>query len=685
MGPMARRLGALLLLSLLGHCGRAGETERRSDPGGWLAACLIDADCAEGTCICGICTSSCAEGDCGAGPPDSECLRPGNWAHDGLCAGRSAEPICVSTCTEASACAGSDRCVQGVCVSEAVAGSLDPVSSPLCAANTAVYRSLLVTDQAQLDLLAGCEVIEGSLTLELFPNADATALESLREVTGRLKIAGAEAVRLPMFPRLEATGHLILADLEIGAADRFPALRAIGHAERLLPRAGQLELLRATGIADLGMFREVQGIAILILSGNPDLARLEGIENLTELRELEIRGNERLTSLAGFRDTPALQSVQIAANPALESLAGLRLPQRLSALRLYSNDALQTLEGLESVTHAALEVSGHASLRTLEGLSGLETGSVLIADNPSLLSLDGLTAMRDVSLTVERNAALTSLGRGTALGGINDLAVSGNSALESLGSFGAASMGGVSISNSALVDLGGLEQVSVMGILSLSNNVQLTTLSGAPSLGPDVQLSIDGCPNLTDLSALSSSSSLGGLSLTNVSVSNLDAFSRLERLATLSLRENPNLIHADAVGAVQGLRSLVAVANPALERLPSFPNVSTIADGLSPSNGALDVQVTTNDRLIDGPGFPSVDRALRVWFESNPSLTRVIGFSRLEAVGSLELVNNALLAELDFSSLREASGVRVDDNPLLGPEQITPLTELQPDPSEGLP
>ncbi len=687
MRLIGRNLGALVFCSLLGHCGRASETELRREPGGWLATCLIDADCAEGSCVCGVCTASCAQSDCSAGPPGSECISQEHWAHDGFCAGRVTERICVSTCMESSECAGSDRCVQGVCLPEAVASSLDPLSSPLCAADPVVYRSLRVTDQAQLDLLAGCEVIEGSLTLEPFPDADDTALESLREVTGKLTIDGeeGEGVPLPEFPRLEAAGHLFLHDVEIGAADPFPALRAIGRSEPLMLRSGQLYLLRCTGITDLGIFRAVQGIASLVLSGNPDLARVEGIENLLDLRELEVRGNGRLTSFAGLGDAPALRSVQIAANAGLESLAGL--PPSLRSMLLMSNDGLQTLEGLESITHIGMTLSGNDSLRSLEGLSRLETGSLVIENNASLTSLAGLTALRNISsLIVRRNAALSSFGSWPALEVISELEVRDNAALQSMGSLGAVSIGGVAISGSAFVDLTGLEQASVEGSMTLSNNVRLETLSGAPALGPDAQLAIDGCPNLTDLSALSSLRSLGELSLTNVGVVNLDVLSGLERLGRLSLSENQSLVHADALSAVQGLSRLAAFANPVLERLPSFPQVLTIADEESLSSGALEVVVSANDSLIEAPGFPSVDRARSVWFESNPSLTGVTGFAELAAVGALQLVNNALLAELDFSSLREAHDVTIVDNPLLGPDQISPLLNLAPgSTSEELP
>jgi hypothetical protein len=128
---------------------------------------------------------------------------------------------------------------------------------------------------------------------------------------------------------------------------------------------------------------------------------------------------------------------------------------------------------------------------------------------------------------------------------------------------------------------------------------------------------------------------------------------------------------------VQGLRELVANGNPALERLPSFPNVVNVVDAeYSPESGLLHVEVTANSSLIEAPSFPSVDHGYTIRFDSNPSLTRVIGFAALEAVSSLELVNNATLAEIDFSSLRAADNVTLVDNPLLGPDQLAPLLEL---------
>jgi hypothetical protein len=170
---------------------------------------------------------------------------------------------------------------------------------PLCAANPVVYRSLYVSEQAQLDLLAGCESILGDLTLQLFPDAEVSALESLREVRGALRVIGpveppGMTFPLPPFPRLETAGDLFLSSVELGSSNPMPALRSRTRRDLDARAAETLSIEGCTGLADLRTFGALEGITELLLRGNPELTRLSGLSNAAALLNLSLQGNAAL-------------------------------------------------------------------------------------------------------------------------------------------------------------------------------------------------------------------------------------------------------------------------------------------------------------------------------------------------------------------------------------------------------
>jgi hypothetical protein len=396
-------------------------------------------------------------------------------------------------------------------------------ASPLCASNPVVFRSLYVSDQEQLDLLAGCESIQGDLTLELFPDADASALESLREVRGALRVFSTfeppgMTFPLPPLPRLETAGDLFLNSVELGASNALPALRALTRRDLDGRAAGALVVMGCKGLTDLSPFGALDGITELQLLGNPELARLNGLGDAAALVILSLQGNERLSELGPLGSMPRLGSVEIADTPALTSLAGLSLPAELQVVDLSSNAGLETLAGLESIAVVdILSLRNLPALQTLEGLSGLESVlNLLITDNASLVSLAGLTALREVGeLRVEHNSALASFGSWPAIEQIDRCSISDNAALASASALGTA-VRFLEVSSSPRVDLSVFQGVSLRDGMSLEDLPQLVTLNGAPNLPPAGSLFVRGCPSLTDLSALSSLPSLHELELSNI-------------------------------------------------------------------------------------------------------------------------------------------------------------------------
>jgi Leucine-rich repeat (LRR) protein len=662
---------------------------------------VSDEGCGVGQCLCGLCTLSCASEGCSAGPPGSECVQMDHFAHAGLCAGRVSEPICLSTCSDDAGCGAEQACVEGVCLSAstaviAAAGRDAGAAPSLCATSSVVTRSLRVDNQAQLDALAGCERIEGDLTLELLADANAGSLASLRAITGVLRVSGARGgTRVPLFAALELVGGLHLSDLPLEEPPALPRLRTIQSASNFDVSRGGLSIDACSGLVDMRAFAAIEELDFLSVNRVWSLTSLEGLNGLRRLHSLSLEetgvtdlsqlarasglrmlilaGNSALESLEGLPDGRELFGVVVARNERLASLRGLGLPAVLNGLNISENRRLETLAGLEGLRRARhISVSG-SSLINLTGLDGLEQVDILtIHTNPVLGSLVGLAALREVGeLMLNGNPALVGLEALARLESINWLRIDGVG-LESLG-IRPTSLRRLELTGTALTDFAGLEQATGLDQVILWSNTQLASLSGLPAPTATAYVQILDSPLLVDLGGLSQATALGSLELRRVGVSNLDALANLRQLTTLSINASPNLVHIDAVSSVEGLKGLFIADNPLLARLPELAGVVYTE---FPESDLFLADISGNPSLIEGPAFPALERAGGIRVSNNAILPRLTGFGAVRQLDSLAVENNAALSELDFSALQSAESIVVRGHPLLTDEQVSSLMEV---------
>ncbi|MGD8862980.1 MAG: hypothetical protein PVI30_23405 [Myxococcales bacterium] len=105
-------------LGCVAGCARSGEG---TDPavGGetnWLRRCDADSECAQGDCVCGVCSRQCDEdADC---PGQLVCQAEGDRTYDDTCAalGSDAPGLCSPQCETAADCGPAQGCAQGACV-----------------------------------------------------------------------------------------------------------------------------------------------------------------------------------------------------------------------------------------------------------------------------------------------------------------------------------------------------------------------------------------------------------------------------------------------------------------------------------------------------------------------------------------------------------------------------------------
>lgn len=121
MKGMGRLMTTLLLaVGAAGACN--GEvTETIGSETNWLDPCKEDADCAEGRCLCGVCTDECTTTE-GCDGATTVCVSQGSEAYDAVCLEQTSAPeggLCLEGCGSAGPCPVGSRCIGGACVPNA--------------------------------------------------------------------------------------------------------------------------------------------------------------------------------------------------------------------------------------------------------------------------------------------------------------------------------------------------------------------------------------------------------------------------------------------------------------------------------------------------------------------------------------------------------------------------------------
>ncbi|WIG93328.1 hypothetical protein KGD87_22325 [Myxococcus sp. SDU36] len=320
-----------------------------------------------------------------------------------------------------------------------------------------------VEDVADLEALKSLTSIRGDLNIE-HTDVTAVVLPGLASVEGSLNIHGNPGLMQVDLSGLRYVGGTLsirggvqLSELRIGpqTPEALPPVRVHSLSLNSLPGVSTLSGLAAvaprfdltlwnTGVLwSPGMFPHVQ-----VLAGTLTVHQNAALEKLPLSQLAQVDG-----------------SFMISANPMLQSLEGLSLLTRIGGvLEISSNNALTQLSGLEHlavvkdrVTVAnnarlqevrfdalsetgALAVAGNAVLEQVGPMPSLRRvhGDVALEENPRLLRATDLPELQSMggSLLVTRNPLLTDLSGFQQVTWLHGLYVTGNGALEHLGSLG---------------------------------------------------------------------------------------------------------------------------------------------------------------------------------------------------------------------------------------------------------
>jgi hypothetical protein len=230
------------------------------------------------------------------------------------------------------------------------------IPSERCAINPLIDGGVRVTEQAELDAIAGCEEISGDLAIEVFPGTDLRPLASLRAVGGELSIGDRSSTLV---------GDAYLGLIEAGWLESFDGVQA-------LERVGALTLLNFAA-SDLSPFSSLRYVNAATAPG--------GVRS----GHLSVEGAKNVVSFRGLEQVGGIESMTLFDLPALESLEGLTLRDRFDSIMLQKTPSLTNIDALAPLERGnvlAIIETGLADLRSLSSLINVE--SFQINDNPLL-------------------------------------------------------------------------------------------------------------------------------------------------------------------------------------------------------------------------------------------------------------------------------------------------------------
>jgi hypothetical protein len=387
---------------------------------------------------------------------------------------------------------------------------------------------------------------------------------------------------------------------------------------------------------------------------------LDGLENLRSVGAL-LLNSLGISSLAPLAHLEAAGRVELVHLDGLQDLSGLE-KLRWQSMRIAQNSRLRSLSGLRIPERASLlELSDDLLLGSTAELSELrELDKLVLSNLPSLGSLDGLQNIEQITaeLSITNCDGLQDL---TGLGSIAPLlTISENDELTSLtgrAERGAPSAITVSM-NPKLEGLSGLltaetERLESLMLMALP---QLTSLSGLSQLREIGDFTIYHCTALTNVDGLENLHVLSALTMVNAPhVQNLNGLANLERAdASLYLNNVPQLT------TLQGLAKLEQTKNLLINGLSSLKDLRGL-EGIREIDG---FEIAANAALESFTGLENLTRANNtILIANNMALSSLDGLSGLSSVQAFYVSANMSLSSLrGLGALATANTLAIQGN-----------------------
>ena len=294
----------------------------------------------------------------------------------------------------------------------------------------------------------------------------------------------------------------------------------------------------------------------------------------------------------------------------------------------------------------SLYVLKNGVLQSLHGLEALDTVffNLAIAGNPQLQDLHGLRGLRDVhyNLIMEGNDSLRDLAGLDSLRYVaSNLLIRDNDELRSLEGLGALGQSGYVdiLYNGHLESLAGMDALRFATGVDIVGNARLRSLDGLDSLK-----SVFSSVTIAD----------------NDSLENCAGFPSLRKMFSLTIQNNPRLLHIGNFGSADSLEvgRLFIQDNPRIRTLDGLQHLTTLL---------LSANVERNDSLQSLYGLeveriaPPYSAATDLYIRDNPALTE-LALNQLRVIGQPVEADNSHVEILRNHSLKSLDGLTMLDS-----------------------
>jgi hypothetical protein len=356
-------------------------------------------------------------------------------------------------------------------------------------------------------------------------------------------------------------------------------------------------------------------------------------------RTLRISDNDNLVSFNMNSITTSLTSAIISGNPLLANLSGLQ--NLVTANRLYigNNDALTDMSGLSSLTSVfnPFTITLNDGLTSCNGLNSLQdVYQLYIQDNINLNTLGNFPALDDISdeIFIEDNAALQDLGSFPAISRIRyRLDINRCPSLTNVGSWNSMSyLNSVNL-DIRIVDCPLLNSISGFSGFEayhafITDCPALSDLTGLPNRNNYFTRLILDNTGITDLSNISGVALLALID--NQNLTNLDNISMAagQTTADFYIRDNPNLTSISGLAGFTSFKDFTLFGSPNLASLAGLENVTSVNDiSIGGSTQLTSLEQLQNINSIGQSGSPG---SLTIY--SNPQLNSIDDFCGLHGI-----------------------------------------------------
>ena len=191
-----------------------------------------------------------------------------------------------------------------------------------------------------------------------------------------------------------------------------------------------------------------------------------------------------------------------------------------------------------------------------------------------------------------------------------------------------------------IINLDGLANLSVVGILFVGGNEALRSIAGLTNLESAEVITFSQNPLMQNLEGLENlhTVSTAFSVITNRSLKDISAVSNIDSLGLVYIRFNDSLEQIVGFDNIKTLDHFYIDFNTSLELFDAFHNVREIED---------DLTIETSSNLTDFSGFGQLAHLGNLNIVANPRLRHVPTFSSLLSVERLQIQNNDSLQTIE--------------------------------------